>query len=114
LVWALSGCARSARPGGGEGYLGEGLASFYGQGFDGRKTANGEIFDKEDFTAAHRKLKFGACVRVESIFNGRSVKVRVNDRGPYSGNRIIDVSEAAARQLGMIERGVTRVRLFAC
>ncbi len=120
---ALSGC-RSARAEvrpetrgdapAGSGFLGEGYASFYGAGLQSRLTANGERFDKNGFTAAHRKLRFGSCLEVENLANARRVKVRVNDRGPYVGNRIIDVSEAAARELGMLDRGVTRVRLYAC
>jgi len=94
--------------------VGEGLASFYGKGFDGRLTANGERFDKDALTAAHRTLPFNVCLRVRNLENGQEVKLRVNDRGPYSGHRIIDVSEGAARKLGMIDRGVTRVRLFRC
>jgi rare lipoprotein A len=111
----LWGCSRSAKPSAERGaVLGEGLASFYGKGFDGRPTANGERFDKNAMTAAHRSLPFNACLRVRNLENGREVKLRVNDRGPYSGHRILDVSEGAARKLGMIERGVTRVRLTRC
>ncbi len=120
-VLPLWGCARSAKPDGLRGsreeggvVVGEGLASFYGKGFDGRSTANGERFNKNAMTAAHRTLPFNACLRVRNLENGREVKLRVNDRGPYSGHRILDVSEGAARKLGMIERGVTRVRLFSC
>ncbi len=112
---ALCACARSARPDGrdGDGF-GEGRASFYGAGLHGRPTANGERFDKNKLTAAHRTLKFGTCVDVENLDNGRQVKVRINDRGPYVGNRLIDVSEAAARALGMLEKGLARVRLRPC
>lgn len=92
----------------------EGLASYYGAGLHGHRTANGERFDKEALTAAHRTLAFGTCVSVENKSNGRSVKVRINDRGPYSGNRVIDVSERAARELEMIQSGVTSVRLQPC
>ncbi len=94
--------------------LGEGLSSFYGAGLQGRPTANGERFDKEQLTAAHRTLPFGTCVSVRSLSTGRSVNVRINDRGPFVANRIIDVSEAAARELGMIDAGVTRVHLTRC
>ncbi len=92
----------------------EGLASFYGAGLHGRPTANGETFDKNKLTAAHRTLPFGSCVHVESQATGRSVNVRINDRGPFVGNRIIDLSEAAARELGMIDSGVGRVKLSPC
>ena len=94
--------------------LGEGLASYYGAGFDGRKTASGERFDKDALTAAHPKLKFGTCLEVENVGNGQTARVRVNDRGPYVGGRIIDVSEGAARKLGMLSGGVARVRLYRC
>jgi rare lipoprotein A len=109
----LAGCAH-APPGGGEESIAEGMASYYGEGFRGRLTANGEKFDPDALTAAHRTLPFGTCLRVESIGSGRSVRVRVNDRGPYAGGRIIDLSEAAARALDMLRTGVARVRLFHC
>lgn len=89
----------------------EGMASWYGPGFHGRKTANGERFDSQALTAAHRSLPFGTRVRVTNLNNGRSVTVRINDRGPFVGNRIIDLSAGAARSIGMIQSGVARVRL---
>jgi rare lipoprotein A len=89
-----------------------GKASWYGGRFHGRKTASGERFDKRALTAAHRKLPFGTRVRVTSINTGRSVIVRINDRGPFGRReRIIDVSEAAAESLGMKQAGVIRVKL---
>ena len=88
-----------------------GDASFYGSKFHGRKTASGERFDQHDFTAAHRTLAMGTRVRVTNLDNGKSVVVRVNDRGPYAGKRVIDVSYAAARQLGMISAGVVPVKV---
>jgi rare lipoprotein A len=94
--------------------LAEGVASFYGPGFEGRRTANGERFDPGALTAAHRTLPFGTCLRVRNLGNGREVEVRVNDRGPFAGGRILDVSTAAARILGMLERGLAKVRLFRC
>jgi rare lipoprotein A len=97
-----------------KGYLGEGIASFYGPGLHGRPTANGERFNQNAMTAAHRKLSFGTCVRVVNLTNGRQVRVRVNDRGPYVEGRIIDVSRAAAVKLDMLEKGVARVRLYRC
>ena len=112
FVLALTAC-RTTRGGDGRSY-GEGLASYYGAGLHGRPTANGERFDKEALTAAHKTLPFGTCVEVTSLTNGRSVRVRINDRGPYVGGRIIDLSEAAARRLGLIAAGVGRVRLSAC
>lgn len=114
------GCApRAARPTpghGGEGadYLGEGLASFYGPGLYGHRTANGERMERGHFTAAHRSLRFGTCLRVVNVGNGRAVNVRVNDRGPFVSTRLIDVSETAAQALGMVGKGVTRVRLYRC
>lgn len=95
-------------------YLGEGLASFYGPGLHGRKTASGERFDQEAMTAAHRKARFGTCMRVVNMENGRSVEVRINDRGPFKEGRIIDVSLGAARKLGMVDKGLARVRLYRC
>ena len=89
----------------------EGMASFYGPGFEGRATASGERFDPADLTAAHRTLPFGTRVRVTNLDNGRSVVVRINDRGPYAKGRILDLSLAAARALDMLHRGTARVRL---
>ncbi|MFP2932230.1 septal ring lytic transglycosylase RlpA family protein [Pyxidicoccus sp. 3LG] len=95
-------------------YLGEGLASFYGPGLHGRPTASGERFNQNALTAAHRKMRFGSCVRVVNMENGRKVDVRVNDRGPFVEGRIIDVSKAAGEKLGMLDKGVVRVRLYRC
>lgn len=91
--------------------LGGGNASYYGRQFDGRRTASGERFDMDGLTAAHRTLPFGSKVRVTNPANGRSVVVRINDRGPFHGNRLIDVSQAAAQRLGLIARGSGRVEL---
>lgn len=91
--------------------IGEGMASYYGKNFAGNRTANGERFDPGQLTAAHRTLPFGSQVRVTHHRTGRSVIVRINDRGPFHGNRVIDVSESAARQLGLIGPGVGRVTL---
>jgi rare lipoprotein A len=88
----------------------EGLATWYGGKFHGRGTASGERFNKNAFTAAHRKLRFGTRVRVTNKRNGRTVEVRINDRGPF-GRAVIDLSEAAARQLNMLEAGVVPVRI---
>jgi rare lipoprotein A len=78
-----------------------GIASWYGPGFHGRKTANGETFNMDALTAAHRWLPFGSLVRVQNMINGRSVDVRINDRGPFIKQRIIDLSRAAAKALGL-------------
>ncbi len=88
-----------------------GLASWYGGKFHGRLTASGEIFNTNDYTAAHKKLPFGTIVRVINLDNGKSVVVRINDRGPFVKGRIIDLSRAAASAIGMIGKGVARVRL---
>jgi rare lipoprotein A len=88
-----------------------GSASWYGGKFHGRKTANGERYNQNALTAAHKSLPFGTKVRVTNAANGKSVIVRINDRGPYSGKRVIDLSRAAANAVGMIQRGVARVRV---
>lgn len=88
-----------------------GLASWYGQEFSGRATANGEIFDPMLLTAAHRDLPFGTLVEVRNSRNGRNVQVRINDRGPFVAGRIIDLSYAAAERIGMVEAGVTPVEV---
>jgi len=87
----------------------EGLASWYGAQFHGRLTSNGEIYDKEGLTAAHRSLPLGTLLRVTSFDTGASVVVRVNDRGPFVGGRVLDLSEAAARLIGMVATGTARV-----
>lgn len=92
----------------------EGGASWYGGKFNGRKTASGERFDSRKLTAAHRTLAFGTCVQVERVDTGKRVQVRINDRGPFTRGRIIDLSEAAARRLDFIDEGVARVRLSPC
>ncbi|RYD50310.1 MAG: septal ring lytic transglycosylase RlpA family protein [Sphingomonadales bacterium] len=88
-----------------------GTASYYADRFSGKRTANGEFYNPEDFTAAHRSLPFGTHVRVTDMASGRSVIVRVNDRGPWGGNRLIDLSRAAARELNLIQRGHAEVQL---
>lgn len=88
-----------------------GWASWYGPRFHGRRTANGERFNKFHLTAAHRTLPFNTRVRVTNLQNGRSIVVRINDRGPYIRGRIIDLSYAAARQLGMHRQGVIQVKV---
>ena len=87
------------------------VASYYGKGFHGRKTANGERYNMYQMTAAHKRMRFGTKVKVTNRANGRSVVVRINDRGPYVKGRQIDLSYGAARKLGMVHRGVARVRL---
>lgn len=90
----------------------KGRASWYGKRFHGRRTANGERFDMHALTAAHKTLPFGTRVRVRSVHTGKEVVVRINDRGPYAHQRIIDLSHAAATALGVRERGVTEVHLL--
>jgi rare lipoprotein A len=92
-------------------YEPEGLASWYGGKFQGRLTANGEVFDTNQLTAAHKTLPFGTIVEVTHIASGRTVQVRINDRGPFVAGRIIDLSRAAAEALGMTGEGVAAVRL---
>jgi len=88
-----------------------GTASWYGDPHHGRETASGEIFDKTKLTAAHRTLPFGTRVAVTNLDNGRTIEVRVNDRGPFVAGRLIDLSESAARSLGAIGVGLMRVRI---
>ncbi|BBB10358.1 septal ring lytic transglycosylase RlpA family protein [Sphingopyxis sp. EG6] len=88
-----------------------GMASYYGNELAGNRTASGERFDPGQLTAAHRSLPFGSRVRVTNTANGDSVIVRINDRGPFSHGRVIDVSHAAAREIGMHRSGTARVKL---
>ncbi|AFZ46737.1 rare lipoprotein A [Cyanobacterium stanieri PCC 7202] len=88
-----------------------GIASWYGPGFHGRRTANGERFDQNALTAAHRSLPFGTRVRVTNVNNGRSVVVRINDRGPFTGGRVIDLAAGAAQAIGLKSRGVGPVTI---
>jgi hypothetical protein len=88
-----------------------GVASWYGPGFRGRKTANGETFDPQSLTAAHRTLAFGTMVLVTNLANGRSVLVKINDRGPWVDRRVIDLSQAAASRLNLVDAGIGLVRL---
>ena len=92
--------------------LGRGLASWYGPQFHGRRTASGERFDRGALTAAHRSLPFGARVCVRSLVNGKVVVVRVNDRGPFTPGRVIDLSQAAAEELGMTGLGIKPVEIW--
>ncbi len=87
----------------------KGKASYYGSEFNGRKTANGEVYDETAMTAAHRTLPFGTVLRVTNVRNGLSVIVRINDRGPFHPNRFLDLSKAAAEELDFIRDGVTEV-----
>lgn len=92
-------------------FVEEGIASYYGRKFHGRKTANGEVFDMYGVSAAHKKLPFGTRVRVVRLDTGRELEVRINDRGPFIAGRIIDLSYGAARKLDMVRDGIAQVRL---
>jgi rare lipoprotein A len=89
----------------------QGIASYYADEFHGRTTANGETYDMYALTAAHRTLPFNSRVRVTNLDNGKSVIVRINDRGPFKGERIIDLSLAAAKEVDMIPRGTANVTI---
>jgi rare lipoprotein A len=88
-----------------------GIASWYGIPYHGRQTASGEVYDMNQLTAAHRRLPFQTWVEVENLANGKRVEVRINDRGPFVGGRIIDLSQTAANRIGMLGPGTARVRL---
>jgi rare lipoprotein A len=88
-----------------------GVASWYGEEFQGNTTANGETYDLNELTAAHPTLPFGTTVRVTNLNNRKNILLRINDRGPYIGQRLIDVSWAAAKRLGFVASGTTRVRV---
>ena len=90
----------------------EGKASWYGPNFHGKLTANGEKYDMYGLTAAHRTLPFNTVVKVKNLDNGQSVQVRINDRGPYAKNRIIDLSKKAAQEINMLGPGTARVALI--
>jgi rare lipoprotein A len=113
---AWSGCARGRRPRAPltprVGRVETGVASWYGEPYHGRRAANGEVYDMEGMTAAHRTFAFETWVRVENLANGRSAVVRITDRGPFVSSRIIDLSRAAARAIDMIGPGTAKVRLI--
>lgn len=97
----------------GEGFVQEGMASWYGKKFHGKKAASGEIYNMYDKTAAHKTLPFGTYVRVKNLSNLKEVTVKINDRGPFVKGRIIDLSYDAARKVGLVGPGVARVRVVA-
>ena len=92
-------------------FITEGTASWYGEKFNGRRTASGEIFDMNKLTAAHKKLEFGTLVKVENLENGKEVVVKINDRGPFSKNRVIDLSKKAAAEIEMLNSGLEKVSI---
>lgn len=106
LATALACTSSGPRP------LERGIASWYGGEFHGRRTASGEVFDTHELTAAHRTLPFGTVVEVHNLDNDRRVRVRINDRGPFIRGRVIDLSYAAARELGVVGPGTARVELL--
>jgi len=112
LLSLLAGCASNDAidP---HGYNQSGVASYYGARHQGKRTASGERFDKNSLTAAHRQLPFGTRVKVTNLSNDKSCVVRINDRGPHTRGRLIDVSHEAAEQLGMLRSGTARVRVQA-
>ena len=124
-IWALSGCgmeqlkeqglpppqAKTSVPATRPVYREIGKASWYGPGFQGNKTANGETFHPNKLTAAHRRLPLGTQAEVTNLENGKKVEVKINDRGPYVKHRSIDLSRAAAKKLDMQEDGIARVKI---
>ena len=116
LSLLLSACHRKTIPEntlGGNGKLKTeiGYASYYSDKFNGRPTSNGETFSNSKYTAAHKKLPFGTKVKVTNLMNGKSVIVRINDRGPFVAGRIIDLSKVAAASIGMLEAGTVKVSI---
>lgn len=115
LLMLAAGCSlrnRSDEPHTG-GFTERGIASWYGPGFHGNRTANGEVYDQMAMTAAHKELPFDTVVEVHNLDNGAKVRVRINDRGPFIRGRIIDLSRAAAEKIHMIGPGTARVRIRA-
>ena len=111
MIVFVAACVTTAPPPPKAAEVLQGVASWYGEEFAGRTTANGEIFDPLQFTAAHRTLPFGTVVEVLNPKTQQTVRVRVNDRGPYIGGRVIDLSYAAAQKIGLIEPGIGDVRI---
>ncbi|HEV8244018.1 MAG TPA: septal ring lytic transglycosylase RlpA family protein [Nitrospirales bacterium] len=117
IAWGMNSCAGRPQKNGSHpagypvGYVQRGYASWYGPGFHGRKTANGEVYNSHQLTAAHRTLPFGSVAQVRSLTNDHRVTVRINDRGPFVKGRIIDLSLAAAQALAMAGPGTDQVEL---
>ncbi len=111
-VGLIAACSGNRKPRtAGVGYEEKGIASWYGPGFHGKRTANGEVYDMDAMTAAHKTLPFDLVVEVRNLDNGRSIRVRINDRGPFVRGRIIDLSREGAKQIGMLGPGTARVRI---
>lgn len=114
LLALISGCSIAPKPGSGGKWVGHkesGQASYYADKFQGRKTANGEIYKAGQKTAAHRTLPFGSQVKVTNVRNGKSVVVRINDRGPFVRGRVIDLSRSAFASIGNTRDGLLNVRI---
>ncbi|HPO07741.1 MAG TPA: septal ring lytic transglycosylase RlpA family protein [bacterium] len=111
LALFLVSCASGTKRVAGTKYPQYGIASWYGEQYNGRQTASGERFNMNAMTAAHRTLPFGSRVRVTNLENGRTEKLRINDRGPFIRGRVIDVSYRAAQRLGFTRQGLTKVRI---
>ncbi|MDB5251636.1 MAG: septal ring lytic transglycosylase RlpA family protein [Flaviaesturariibacter sp.] len=103
FLFAASSCGRTLTEGG--------KASYYADKFEGRRTANGDVFRQSRLTAAHKTLPFGTKVKVKNLSNGKTVKVRINDRGPFVAGRIIDLSSRAAKKIDLVQAGVVNVRI---
>src|SRR3954451_5073416 len=113
IAVSLSGCAKKVKVAKAPkfGSTQTGIASWYGYPYHGRRAANGEVYDMEAFTAAHRTLPFETWVRVKNLDNSRTVEVRIQDRGPFVNGRIIDLSRAAAREIDLLGPGIAKVKL---
>jgi rare lipoprotein A len=96
-----------------KGFIQTGTASWYGPGFHGRKTANGEIYNMHALTGAHKTLPLVTYAKVTNLENKKSIVIKINDRGPFIGNRMLDLSRAAAKKLGVLHKGTARVQLIA-
>ena len=112
IALVISSCASSAhRPPYKIGYVERGIASWYGEAFHGKPTSSGEIYNMYDLTAAHKLMPLGTVAKITNLENDQSVVVKINDRGPFIEGRIIDLSYSAAREIGMAEKGLSRVEI---
>lgn len=111
LAISATGCSAHRFEQNRPGAVQRGVASWYGADFHGRRTASGSVYDMHDMTAAHRELPLGSQVEVRNLENGKSVRVEITDRGPFKKGRIVDMSFAAAKALGMLQKGTARVEL---
>ena len=115
LLFLLPGCPEQEKTGLlTKIFVEDGMASWYGPGFQGKPTASGEKFNMNRATAAHKQLEFGTFVTITNLDNGKKVKVRINDRGPWSKGKIIDISKYAAEKIEMIKAGFATVRIEIC